>query len=50
MEPPFRIRIGQEYSSRALFGESEFISTSISQGKAMSNAKDDDGELCLGKY
>ena len=45
MQPPFSIRTGQEYNPRALFGESEFISASISQGKAMLNAKDADGEL-----
>ena len=50
MQPPFRIRTGKEYSPRALFGESEFISASTSQGKAMLDAKDADGELCLGKY
>ena len=47
---PFRIRPGQEYSPRALFGGSEFISALTSRGKGMLNAKDDDGELSLGKY
>lgn len=41
----FRIRTGQEYSPKALFGGSEFISASTSQGKTALNAKDDDGEL-----
>ena len=45
MQPPFRIGTGQECNPRALFGESVFISASISQGKAMLNAKDDGGEL-----
>lgn len=46
----FRTQIGQKYSPRVLFGGSEFISASTSQGKTMLNAKDDDGELSLGKY
>ena len=50
MQPPFRIRTGQEYNPRASFGERESISALPPQDKAMLNAKDDDGELCLGKY
>ena len=46
----FRIRTGQVYSPKALFGGSEFMSASKSPGRTMLNAKDDDEELSLGKY
>ena len=48
----FRIWTGQEYSPtcKTLFGGSEFVSASTSQGKTLLNAKDDDGKLSLGKY
>ena len=41
---PLGFWIGQEYSPRALFGGSQFISASTSQGKTILNGKDVDGD------